>query len=515
MPSQKQELERALTELIADDAKFIATCFKIPNKDKKLVDFIPKPVQLRALRNLKLRNIAVKPSQVGFTSIITALYLKRTMTQANTTTVIVAHNDFLTQRLLFRALNFYKSTPDLLRPELDHKSSYELRFPKINSVMYIGTAQAQVFGRGEPIHNLLFSECAFYPEGAYERIVHPSIERVPASGTVMLESTPNGEGGFFYEEVIKARNRKSVLDLQVYHWWDEPENQLQLDSEMSQQLDLAHELTYTDEELRLAEQWGLSEEQIRWRRWKVLSLGPMFWQEHLESIDTCFITVGQPYYDTRRTLELTKNCVDAPYSFEGTKLWEKPEADSQYVMGVDPGQGRNSQSAAVVLKVVQDAEGYHLRHVGTLAGWHEPAPFGAMCSRLGKFFNTALMVPEANSQGIAFLEAKEVKAYPRKYRRKRMGTARQSISWEWGWYTSGGNKEPLMMRELQRQLPTLETWDAELLHQIRAIRDLGNSKTETVAMDDVHDALTLAMAGMIGYDPTQKRGYRGRSGFEW
>ncbi len=195
-----------LARVLSDDKLAVETLFSIPPKHAEGTrqPFIFKPAQNKIYERMGLRTIVVKPSQVGSTSVITGIYFRRTMFKPDTTSVIVAHETFLAERLLNRTEVFYQSTPDALRPRMDHSSATEKRFPDINSVMYIGTARAAVFGRGEPIHNLLFSEAAFYLPDAIDRIVKPSLQRVPADGTVVVESTPNGEGGWFYEEVQAA-----------------------------------------------------------------------------------------------------------------------------------------------------------------------------------------------------------------------------------------------------------------------------------------------------------------------
>ena len=122
----------------------------------------------------------MKPSQIGSTSYATAVWFKKAAFHPNTTCVIVAHENFLSERLLSRTDKFYASLPDQIRPKMDHNSAHEKRFPESNSVMYIGTARSKVFGRGEPLHHVLFSECAFYPADAWVKAIGPALQRVSA-----------------------------------------------------------------------------------------------------------------------------------------------------------------------------------------------------------------------------------------------------------------------------------------------------------------------------------------------
>lgn len=496
-----------LAKVLSDDKLAVESLFSIPPKfaDSGRQPFIFKPAQQKLHENLGLRNLVVKPSQIGSTSYYTGIFFRRTMFKADTTSVIVAHESFLSERLLNRTEVFYQSTPAQLRPRMDHSSATEKRFPDINSVMYIGTARASVFGRGEPIHNILFSEAAFYLPDAIDRIVKPSLQRVPPDGTVVIESTPNGESGYFYEEVQAALSGQSVFRLTVLFWWEEPDNQLPPGAEVLEAFpQFQYDFDYTSDEQVLVENNNLTPEQIRWRRWKILELGDMFWQEHLESLDTCFLTVGQPYYDTGAALALTKLAYKPTQHWEGAAVWEMPIEGIRYVMGVDPGQARQTESVAWVLR---DDPERGPTGVAMLAGLYEPDQFGAMTLPLARMYNNATLVPEVNGHGIAYLDAIKRKyghIYLRRDIERGVPIQRQ------GWVTSPRTK-PFMMDTINHTLKLCVIPDAETMRQIRGFRSLGLGKYETLLPDDRHDAWGLALMG-LNLSGNTKRGFKGTSG---
>ena len=129
-------------------------------------------------------------------------------------------------------------------------------------------------------------------------------------------------------------------------------------------------------------------------------------------------------------------CFEAPHSYQGAKIWYQPEADGQYVMGIDPGQGKITQSVAVVIRT--DLE--YLRHEATLAGLIEPGAMGKRCKELGWYYNTALLVPEANGHGVGL--CLEIKDYRRLYWRKDIVSGKKGT--QIGWQTSTRTK-PFMM----------------------------------------------------------------------
>lgn len=513
--SLKGKVQDALKLLIDDDLLFIKSFMKIPSKhaDSQLLPFDPWPVQRRVIDEMSGRDLVVKDSQIGSTSIWSAVFMKRTMTRPNTTSVIMAHEEFLTSRLLHRADVFYESVPKKLKPEMDHRSTTEKRFPDINSVLYIGTAKAQVKGRGEPIHNLLFSEEAFYPPDAYNRIIVPSIERVPDDGLVVRESTPNGEQGSFYEEVSKARAGKSIYRLHAMYWWENPDNHIGVgtphyDRMDEDERDMQH---LRPEELLMQANLRLTLDQLRWRRFKLLDTGKLFMQEHLESLDTCFLSVGEPYYDPNVTMRGTESCYPAPGSGPGgAEVWHKPEPGGVYTLGVDPGQGKITESVGHVWRWDLD----HPRHEASIRGLIEPRPMAEKCMELGFWYNQALMVPEDNSHGIAFIQRivdPVLGAYPRVYFRTDIVSGRQSRAI--GWHT-GGKTKPFMMQEMKRRLLNLECHEAEFWRQLRGWKD-GYPVPVSLTADDVHDAACLAHVGAIGLGGNNVKGYRGNTGWTW
>ena len=501
-----------LTSMIGNDLGYIATFFKIPSKQAggRRVPFVAYPPQEKFINTMSGRDLTIKDSQCGSTSIVTALFLKDTMNIPNTTSVIVAHEGFLTERLLHRAQVFYDSVPTQLKPIMDHSSTYEKRFPEINSIMYIGTARAQVFGRGEPIHNLLFSEEAFYMEEAYERIMLPAMQRVPETGVIVRESTPNGEGGSFHDDVVKAQNHESVYRLHTMYWWENVDNTYTSDSLLLQDLpELQGPLNLTPEEIVGQREHSWTEDQIRWRRYKIIEGGVLFFQEHLESLETCFLTVGNPFYDPNITVEMVRNCYDAPDKGpEGSQIWFKPEPNGIYTLGIDPGQGKQTESVGHIWRWDLD----HPRHEATLHGFYEPDHMARKCKPLLEYYGKPLVIIEANAHGIGLIvEARRLGGFRLYYRRDIIEGIQGQFP---GWLTTPKTK-PFMMQQLKAILGTMETHDAEFVRQIRGFAELGDGKVGTTVPDDHHDAGCLAIVGVMGRGRSTGRGFQGESGFRW
>jgi hypothetical protein len=128
------------------------------------------------------------------------------------------------------------------------------------------------------------SEVAFWSDA--EKILAGAMQG--GNPDVILESTPNGASGWFYERCMEAAAGGSEWKLHFYPWWFDPE--------YKSTLGVDEVLDYDDEELYLIDLHKLSPEQIKWRRSKKKVLKKLFIQEYPEDPETCFIISGESYF---------------------------------------------------------------------------------------------------------------------------------------------------------------------------------------------------------------------------
>lgn len=518
-------------QVLADNRLWCETFIIIEDRHRALMRFSYNPAQELLHAKLTGRDLVVKAGQLGITTFFMSRYFKDTVTQPGTTAAIVAHEEFLTQRLLHRTQFWYDQLPVGGRPEMSHKSVYEKFFPKLNSVFYIGTARSYVFGRGEPIHRFLGSEVSFWPDPS--KILVPTMQRVPLDGEMVLESTPNGEssgrskneGDTFYDMVQDTIEGLSVWNLIELPWWLEPEYRLPLGSNKANPTDIGV-LTLSDEELKLIRRakWDDSEaeERIRWRRRKIREIKHFFHQEFMEDLVSCFLVAGDMFYDADTLEHLRKGCYDSPYSYYGAKVWFRPVGqDDQepittnpiYMVTVDPGQGKATLSVAQAWRLDLE-EG--VRHEATLSGHYDPIAFAPLVIRLAKYYHNAMIVPEANGHGMAFCA--EVKNYPNLYRRRDVVSGK--VSMQIGWLTTGASKvgasgtKPFMMASLQNLLPNIKTHDLDFIREMMNVRYSGENILFQ-SSDDHHDAGAIMAATRHVLTGYQDKGYVGRAGFNW
>lgn len=502
------DVESLTRRLLTDKKFFIENLIEIPDKERNPVPFKFNSAQTALYDNFTNRDIIVKASQLGCTSLIIALFLIDTITRPNTTSVVVAHEEYITQRLLGKAKTFINSIPDEFKPVMNHDSSYELSWKDINSTFYIGTARSMVFGRGERIDNALCSEIAFWPDP--DRILVALDRAMPPWGHLVLESTPNGEDNRFCE-LYKTNKAATASGENIYTchflpWWVEPSYSMAQDDPATRVADRHSPLELTEEEQWLSSNHNLTEDQIRWRRARVASLGRMFAQEYAEDDEECFLQVSDTAFDNDVLNQKRLECYPPKFTMEisvgGTsaklEVWYPPEDNHLYVIGADPTVGIHDPAAVTVW----DLNG--LKHCATLTGLYKPEIFQDMLKQIGRYYNNGCLVVENNNPGVAVLGY--LMDYPNLYYHVDINTGKQGN--RAGWTTSHQTKA-YMVQQFRRLLPSLTLHDIRIVQQARNLRSEG-LQTISVGPDDIIMSVMIAIATREAI-PT-KRGFVGQAG---
>ena len=525
--------EQIFRELIRDKRKFIESLMVIESKDRQRVPFIYNPIQADVDRTQTGMDIWLKPSQVGFSSERIANRLVDTLTVPGTNTILIAYEDFITERLLNKvtfSYNYLESLGIPGFPRIHHDSQFEKTFRfyvdgKLvsTSSIYIASARSFVAGRAETFHHLLADEFAFWPAGSLERILLPAIARIPSDGTCDIFSTPNGEDNVFHDMYKRAKEGRSAFTAHFYPWFAHPEYTIPLDDIRVERFvpeTAKEQFSLTQDEERLVANHGLTYGQIRWRRWKILQFESLkrqgetrtlFQQEFPEDDVSCFLATGDMYYDDILVNRLAGNCYEAPKHRDGLHIWYEVVKDKHYIVAIDPGQAKVTQSAIGVVTLERDAHGNIIpKWCARDAGLYSPEVTAVKALAASDYYNRAMITWEANSHGLAITEL--LKHRRPIYLRKDIVSGRQSL--EPGWLTTGGARgtKDFMLHQVHRSLSDMICHDIELVRELRNIRQIGD-KVEVVGADDIHDAYAIAL--VCSTPKPIKRGYMGRSGWKW
>ncbi|KKN74201.1 hypothetical protein LCGC14_0392870 [marine sediment metagenome] len=523
------QLEDKFKELIGNKRKFIETLMVVENKQRQVVPFKYNPIQADADATQTGMDIWVKPSSVGFSTERINNRLIDTLTNPGTNTVLVAYEDFITQRLLSKVTFSYNHLSSLNIPGfpvIHHDSDFQKTFRFYlkgkmigTSSIYIASARSKTAGRAEVIHHLLLDEHAFYVPEATERIIAPAMARRPPEGTVDTFSTPNGEENDFHNWYIEAKQGTSLFTPHFYPWFVHPEYTIDITDVRVKDLPGTDrsEFSLGSEEETLVFNRGLTFDQIRWRRWmnKVMDslrrkgeTRTLFKQEFPEDDVSCFLVTGDMYFDLPAMDRISNTCYPAKDSRDNLHIWYQPEKGRKYFVSIDPGQAKITQSAITVLTFMQDELGnYKPRYCARDAGLYTPEVTARKAIAASDYYNRAEIGWEANSHGLAITEL--LKNRRPIYMRKDIVSGKESI--EPGWLTTPKTKD-YMLQTANKYLYDLECHDIEFVRQCRNHRLIGD-KVEVVGPNDIFMSFAI---GLVCMDPKPvKRGFVGRTGWRW
>jgi len=397
-----------------DPRLFIERLCLIRDKDRRTIPLHFNWAQDFYYQRRTRRDLILKARQMGFTTLTCALFLAECLLRGNTHAVVVAHTAE-SAATIFEIVRFmWRNLPpwwDQNHPAT-RESSTELFWESLNSRFSVGTAGSLAFGRGQTINCLLCSEVAHWrrPQEALTAL----LAAVPASGCVVLESTPNGVGNYFYDLWQAACKRESAFTAHLYVWWE----------------DLSYRLAgpplgpLTKEERDLQERHQLTDDQLRWRREKQRELREKFPQEYPEDPHRCFLVTGSCCFPVARLMEMRAGAaqqrprqIERPIPYFGyyqggrteaglvnplpgrLTIWRERVQDHDYTMGADVASGLESGNCSAAVVLDRNTK----EQVAELHGRWRPDVFAHLLSALAAIYGKPKLAVENNNHGLATL----------------------------------------------------------------------------------------------------------------
>lgn len=194
-----------------------------------IVPFRPNRPQRRFMRRMWHRNVILKARQLGFTTLISILWLDHALYNEHQLCVQVAQTREDAEAILTgKVFLAYDNMPPALIAAKPVRRRTATRLDLMNG----STVRVATSARGGTPHRLHVSEmgkiAAKFPDKAKE-IVSGSFPAVPMDGVIIVESTAEGQDGKFKDMVDDARElqQKGVplnpkqMRFHFYPWWDE------------------------------------------------------------------------------------------------------------------------------------------------------------------------------------------------------------------------------------------------------------------------------------------------------
>ncbi len=453
------------------------------------------PIQRRYCAARTPRDIVLKPRQIGFTTLELARDVWTLLTRPGARVVVVVQS--LTGHGPLKQLSgALRVMFESLRNE-----GLEIRFRTESLAEWVladgdgslriveagaSEAAAEKKGRSGTITRLHLTETAFYEYA--DETLNALLECVPSAdfgSEIVVESTPNGAGGWYFEQYVSATKGDNGYRAHFFPWFDQAEYGTPL--EPGETIE-----PRTERETELFAKHGISPEQLKWYRAKLAAkTADLTDQEYPTDSERCFLVSGRGFFDKAITAALMSQTRE-PIRVElagALRIWEMPRAGASYVVVADPSEGTGGDPGAAI---VFDRQG---KHVATVHGQFQPWPFGELLVKTALMYNGATVVIERNNHGHAVIQS--VLA-GQKYPQERVYRAPDG---KFGWLTNEvARSSALDALEEAHRTGFWVSPDARVVAEQRTFVVTKHGKAE--ASRGSHDDLILASA--IGWDVLRK-----------
>ncbi len=364
---------------------------KIRNRNGRLQSLRVNAVQREYSQTAAKRNIVLKARQLGITTYVAARFFLNCITRPGTLCVQVAHDQRSAEQIFRIVHRLLANLPDYVKKgalTTSHANKRLIVFPYMDS-SYLVEAAGENAGRGMTIQNLHCSEVSRWPGDAAATLAALRAA-VPPDGEIVLESTANGACGCFYEEWQRAK--ETGYSRHFYPWWWEPSYKRQMEM-----------VEFTEIELELMAKYGLTAEQIGFRREVRANFGARAAEEFAEDAESCFRASGECVFDLnvveQRLREVPPAIADADSGRMMTYL--PPQPEKHYIIGVDPAGG-GSEGDYACAQVIDRASGMQCAE---LRGHLTPEELAGRVAILSRQYNLALVAVERNNHGHTVLSS--------------------------------------------------------------------------------------------------------------
>lgn len=271
--------------------------YRIIDSNANSIPFRLNPVQEDVLDHIHNRNLILKARQLGMSTFSVLMLLDRVLFSENLSAGIVSysleHAQHIFKKIIGHALD---TLPEEIRflSGVVQRSAREITFNNGSSLRVDTTL------RGGSYPLVLISEfgktCARNPQKA-EEVITGTLQAVPAKGTVIIESTGEGNDGFFAEMVTEAarRGNENISSLEYhlffYPWMDEP-------SYVLYDTNIRYDTTLEDYFNRIEKETSreITQPQRNWYAIQYRLLGDKIKQEFPSTISEAFSASSDAFY---------------------------------------------------------------------------------------------------------------------------------------------------------------------------------------------------------------------------
>lgn len=402
---EREERAELLAHALGDFDAFCRGLCWIVGKDKQRQTLKFNPIQRKYNKARTWRDVVLKPRQIGFSTLELARDVF-TFLQPGQRVIVICQTDAGNTYLKKFSSDVERIFEGLERAGLQldfgERATGRWSLPKRDSFLQIiecgaSEAAADKKGRGGTYTRVHSTEAAFYEHP--DLTLNALLEGVPSlEGTsVVFESTPNGVDNWFHAKFVNAQSGASAYKAHFFPWFDDPTYRAALTQGENIEPRNAREQ-------ELVEKFGITPEQLKWYRQKVIDKGQdLVDQEYASDSVRTFLTSGRLYFELARLDELALMVRDPRESTAEFRRWADPDDREPTLVSFDTAEGLGPDGDWTVATAWGRLS---RRHLWTMRAQLRPKPFARLALPHIKALNAPTVVVERN-KGLAMIEALE------------------------------------------------------------------------------------------------------------
>lgn len=359
---ETKSLREVLLRCQQDPVYFIENFIQIPSREKggpipfELYDFQRDAVRSFADERF---NIVLKSRQLGFSTVTAAYALWAAMFNGDKGILVVATKLDVAKNLFKTVKYCWKSLPPVFHRiiKYTYMTKQEIEFSNGSFIKAVPTGDD--VGRSESLSMLIVDEAAFIDNfhDVYQN-TFPTLSQT--GGRMVVISTPGPIGNQYHKLWVDAEKGKNPFKPIKLDWRVHPDRD---------------------------EEW-----------YKLISSG-MSKKQFDTEFNCCFEGASNTYFKEEIIDKVSSSAIYPKYIEEDSVwMWEYPQKNHRYIMGCDIARGDEGDYSS--FQIID----FDTKQVVAEDQRHEdPQSFAERAVRWCRRYNGALLVPESNNHGYAFL----------------------------------------------------------------------------------------------------------------
>ncbi len=468
----QQLTQEQISEIVAcrtDPIHFILKYCKIRHPERGIISFDLYQFQKNILEKLILNRftIILKSRQMGISTLMAAYCTWLACFFNAKEILILANKGSVASGLIKKCKLILEDIPAWLIPQQLNDNAQSIQLSNYSVISASTTTSDSA--RSSALSLLIFDEASLVKDHLIKDVWQSARPTLATGGSAVILSTPRGIGNFFHTMWMKAEQGESDGDISFFpiklHWSLHPER----DAKWEEQ-----------------ERAAMSNSQFE------TEYGVSFEKSGNTIIEANIID----WYEKNHIKDPTeREAFDHNYW-----IWKRSEIGKNYIVCADVARGDGSDFSTLHVICIEDME-----QVAEYRGKLPPVIFGELLVKVGRDYNTAMIICENNSVGYASIQKCLDAMYPKVYWSKR--TEGQLFFDPLNWHLPGPDKIPGFTTSQKNRLLIINSFEEALrtkqfiFHSSRLINEIKGFiwvntgvQVRAQAAPSMNDDLIMALA---------------------